>query len=207
MTASTSVEVLRPRDAGEVAAVIASVFASELAIAHWLVPDDLAERQRCLGEQFTLLVQAVFDRDGRVQGIREQGRLVAVAVWSVHSGGEAEQLPGYGRTLRSITGGHYPRFRALDDVFAGTAPRVAHHHLDFLAATQRGAGLGSRLLTSYLGWIDRLPVRPMLYLDASNTDAVRFYTRHGFVLRHPVEIPGSGGLQVFPMYRHPPARP
>lgn len=204
---TSSVEVLRPRDADEVAAVVASVFAAELAIARWLIPDDRAERERCLGAQFALLVRAVFDRDGRVQGIREQGRLVAVAVWSVHSGGEGVELPGYDRTLRAITGWHYPRFRALDDVFAGTAARVAHHHLGFLAATRRGAGLGGRLLSSYLGWIDRLPVRPMLTLDASNADAARFYTCHGFESRRPVEIPGSGGLQVFPMFRYPPARP
>lgn len=187
--------------------MVASVFAAELAIAGWLVPHDLAKRERCLREQFTLLVSAVFDRDGRVQGIREQGQLAAVAVWSVHSGGEARELPGYGRKLRAITGEHYPRFRALDAVFAGTAPQTAHHHLDFLAATTRGAGLGGRLLTSYLDWTDRLPVRPMVSLDASNTDAVRFYTRHGFSARGPVQIPGSDGLQVFPMKRHPPARP
>lgn len=187
--------------------MVASVFAAELAIARWLVPHDLVERERCLGEQFTLLVRAVFARDGRVQGVREQGRLVAVAVWSVHPGGEAETLPGYDRAMRGITGEHYPRFRALDEVFAGTAPRVPHHHLDFLAAARRGAGLGGRLLSSYLGWIDRLSVRPMLYLDASNTDAVRFYTRHGFSGRRPVEIPGSNGLRIFPMDRQPPARP
>ncbi|OXM59160.1 GNAT family N-acetyltransferase [Amycolatopsis vastitatis] len=205
MAMASFVERLEPIDADAAAAVKAGAFV-DLAIARWLVPHDAAERERCLREQFTWQIRTVLVSGGQLYGIRETGRLVATALWTVHPGGEPADPPGYDAALRSITGPYYPRFRALDEIFAATTPIVAHHHLDLLAAADRGRGLGSCLLSSYLSWADRRrPVRPMAALQASSPRAAQLYLRHGFEADDPVEIPGSDGLHVFPMYRHPPA--
>jgi GNAT superfamily N-acetyltransferase len=204
MTMPSLVEALRPIDTGEAAAVKAGAFV-DLAITRWLVPHDAAERERCLREQFDVLIRAALASGGRLYGIRETGRLVATALWTVHLGGEPTDPPGYDAALRSITGLYYPRFRALDNVFAATTPTVAHHHLDLLASADRGRGLGSRLLNSYLSSADRRRPRPMAALQASSPRAAQLYARHGFEANEPVKIPGSDGLHVFPMRRHPPA--
>ncbi|OXM59634.1 GNAT family N-acetyltransferase [Amycolatopsis vastitatis] len=203
MTMPSRVEPLRPIDTVEAGAVKAGAFV-DLAIARWLVPHDAAERERCLREQFAFVIRAALAGAGRLYGIRETGRLVATALWTVHPGGEPVDPPGYDAALRSITGPYYPRFRALDEVFAATTPIMPHHHLDLLASAERGRGLGSCLLSSYLSWADRRrPVRPMVALQAPR--AAQLYVRHGFEADEPVEIPGSDGLHVFPMRRHPPA--
>lgn len=203
-TAANLVDPLRPRDSGDAAAVIAAAFA-DLKIARWLVPHDAAERERCLHEQFTFLIRAALAHDGRLYGIREHGRLVATALWTIHPGGTPADPPGYEKALRSITGEHYARFRALDQVFADSTPTMAHHHLALLAAADRGRGLGSQLLRTYLSWADRQrPARPMLHLHASSLRSAQLYSRHGFEPDDAVEIPGSDGVLVFPMHRQPP---
>ncbi|SFW74675.1 GNAT family N-acetyltransferase [Amycolatopsis australiensis] len=202
MTASSVVEPLRPIDTRDAAAVIAATFV-DLDIARWLVPHDAAERERCLRKQFAWLISAALAHDGRLHGIRENGHLVAAALWTIHPGGKPAEPPGYDTALRSITGAHYPRFRALDDVLAATTPTMAHHHLALLAAADRGRRLGSTLLSTYLAWADRQrPVRPMLHLHASSPRAAQLYIRHGFEADDPAEIPHSDGLHAFPMHRH-----
>jgi GNAT superfamily N-acetyltransferase len=202
---TAAVDLLRPTDTDDAASVIAVAFAN-LEIARWLVPHDGAERERCLREQFAFLIRAAFSSDGRVQGIHEHGRLIAVAVWTIRPGSPTTAPPGYDATLRSITGDHYPRFRALDDAFDATTPEVPHHQLALLAASRRGTGLGTRLLTSYLSWADqRHEIPPMLHLHASNIRSALLYARHGFNAEAPAEVPGSDGAFVFPMSRHPPA--
>ncbi|GAB3167686.1 hypothetical protein GCM10027258_93430 [Amycolatopsis stemonae] len=203
---TSNVEPLRPVDTDEAAAVKAAAF-TDLAIARWLVPHDAAERERMLREQFAWLIRAALASEGRLQGIRENGRLVATALWTIHPGGKPADPPGYDAALRAITGEHYLRFRALDDAFAATTPTAPHHHLDLLAAASRGRGLGSQLLSSYLAWADTRPVRPMLFLQASGPRAAQLYTRHGFEADDPVEIADSDGIYVFPMRRRPPTAP
>lgn len=183
--------------------MIAAAFL-RLEIARWLVPDDAVERERCLFGQFRLHIRDTFSRDGRVQGIRDNGALVAAAVWTTHP---SDAPPArHSAALRSITGPHHRRFRALEDAVAAAAPQIAHHSLTLLAAAHPGHGVGTRLLRHYLDWADRRPgARPMLHLVAV-PGATRLYQRHGFVGGQPVEIRGSGGLSVHPMIRQPPAR-
>lgn len=205
MTTSPATEPLRLGDTDAAAAVIAGAFV-DLEIARWLVPHDAAKRERLLREQFAWLIRAALDHGGRLYGIREHGRLVATALWTIHTGGEPADPPGYDAALRAITGEHYERFRALDDAFAAATPTVGHHHLDLLAAADPGRGLGGHLLRTYLSEADKQrPKPPIEHLNASSPRSAQLYTRHGFVAEEPVEIRGSDGIYTFPMLRQPPA--
>ncbi|VVJ22658.1 Uncharacterised protein [Amycolatopsis camponoti] len=205
MTPSDEIVDLHVSDAAEIAELIARVFAAEVEITWWLVPDDIATRTRLLREQFTMVIRAAFDSGGRVQGIRRGGRLDAAAVWSIHSGGPVTESPGYDAALRAITGVHYGRFRALDCTFRETTSEAPHHHLELLAADPRGEGMGTRLVKNYLDWADRQRGFPEIHLHASSGNAARLYARLGFHTGDPAEVPGSGQLFVYPMRRHPPA--
>ncbi|MDS0140567.1 MULTISPECIES: GNAT family N-acetyltransferase [unclassified Amycolatopsis] len=199
------VENLRGVDTDEVAAVIAAAFI-DLEIAEFLVPHDIAERERCLREQFAYLARAALISGGRVQGIRECGRVIAAAVWTIHPGGEITEPDDYDTVLRSITGPHYERFRALDDTFNRTTPQDPHHHLHLLAASRRRTGFGTRLLTEHLTWADNESGGTSThFLHASNPTSARLYHRHDFQPADFAEIPGSNGVYVYPMRRHPPA--
>jgi len=201
---STRVDTLTTHDIGEAANVIATAF-GPLAIAHWLVPDDRAERLRCLREQFALQLRNVLvSGHGTVQGVRSGSQLVAVAVWRVQPGSEPPPpSAGYNATLRRITGPHYDRFRLLDDLFAQHTPRRPHHHLELLAAGRQNIGLGSLLLEHYTNQADHVSGEPRsCHLHASSADAARLYRRHGFADDEPVEIPGSE-VRIYPMTREP----
>jgi GNAT superfamily N-acetyltransferase len=206
MTGSDEIVDLQVSDGAEIAALIARVFAIEVQITWWLVPDDLATRARLLREQFTLLIRAALDSGGRAQGIRRDDRLVAASVWSIHRGGPVAEPPGYDAALRAITGSvYYARFRALDDTFREATSEAPHHHLELLAAEHRGEGMGTRLVKSYLGWADQQRDFPEVHLHACSSDAARRYARLGFHTDDPAEIPDSDQLFIYPMHRPQPA--
>jgi GNAT superfamily N-acetyltransferase len=202
MTTAPEIVRLQPADTAEIAAMTSAVFADQVAITRWLVPEDIAKRERFLRRQFALLIEAAFTSGGRVDGIRVNGRLEAAAVWSVHHGGPVTEPPDYDAQLRAITGHpYYYRFRALDDTFHKTTPEVPHHHLGLLAATTRGEGLGTLLLSGDVDAADPQGHGSLQFLHASSKRAARLYYRLGFQFDEPAQIPGSDGLVVYPMRR------
>jgi GNAT superfamily N-acetyltransferase len=206
VTSTARIDQLEQPDIGKVASLIATAFAQSVELTHWLVPDDAVERTRCLQQQFAVQIDHAHSFR-RIQGIHDNGRLIAAAVWFSQPGIDPLPAPpDYTTRLREITGEHYPRFRALDDVFAAHTPPLRHDHLAVLGVDPdyQNLGLGGLLLTRYLTWVDHhAGYRPMLYLEASSERAARLYARHGFQRQQPVEVPGSGGLHIYPMRRHP----
>ncbi|MEQ0560730.1 hypothetical protein ABJI51_16715 [Amycolatopsis sp. NEAU-NG30] len=203
MTAPAEVVELGPDDTEEIAELIASVFADQIAITRWLVPDNDKLRTSLLRQQFILLITGAFKSGGRVDGIRVDAKLDAAAVWSMHPGGEVTDPPGYDAKLRQITGDLYPRFRALDDVFQRTTPDSPHDHLDLLAARTRRQGHGTTLVTHHLRRVDQQPNGSLVTLHASSTQAAWLYHRLDFESDEPVQIPDSDEQFIYPMRRHP----
>jgi GNAT superfamily N-acetyltransferase len=186
----------RPRDAHQVAAVIATAFRG-LDVAAWLVPHS-DDRQRVLYDHFRILVEHALDH-GDVLMTAERG---GVAVWLPRDR-PLPEIPNYDRRLSQACGGYTDRFRELDAAFDKHHPTEAHHHLALLAvqADRRRQGIGTALLDRYHTRLDR--DRVPAYLEASSPSNRRLYMRHGYTDHgDPVDLP-DGGPRLWPMWRTP----
>jgi GNAT superfamily N-acetyltransferase len=190
-------------DVPRLAAVLGRAFADDPLNRH-LVPNDQRRAKRLPGGMAQQL-RHVFLPNGAVLTTPDRA---GAALWlgpdaqRLSLGDQLRLLPGMARLfgLRGMPGA----MRALAEL-DGRAPREPHWHLSLLgvAPERQGTGIGSALLRPVLERCDR-EVRAA-YLETSRAANLRFYERHGFVVRERVDL--RGGLRVWTMLRAPrPAR-
>ncbi|GAB3232314.1 GNAT family N-acetyltransferase [Glycomyces halotolerans] len=191
-------------DGRAVAERVAGAFSS-LAVAEWLVPDDVDRRRRILAGQFEMLVAPALAGHGHVDAaLDDNGGLAGVAVWLDFTAGPLEPPPDYDSRLAELCGPHLARFQALDDAFERHHPDPAerpHRHLAFCAVdpARQDRGIGSLLLKQGLERLDKEGTAG--YLEAANRRLVDWYARHGFEPLEPLGLPE--GPSMFPMWRRP----
>jgi GNAT superfamily N-acetyltransferase len=81
-------------------------------------------------------------------------------------------------------------------------PRGPHWYLAVLGTEpeQQGKGVGSAVMAPILERCDREGVPA--YLESSKEANIAFYSRHGFEVTTPIDLP-VGGPRVWPMWREP----
>ncbi|HEY0452898.1 GNAT family N-acetyltransferase [Actinophytocola sp.] len=178
-------------DLEPVSALIAAAF-SDLAVTHWLIPDDAA-REPVLAANFRIHVEHAL-----THGIVDVAGGAAVAVWFPPS---VPEPADYDARLAAGCAAFAPRFRLLDAAFEAHHPKERHHHLAFLAThpSQQGSGLGTELIRHHHTWLDghEMPA----YLEASSERARDLYLREGYEAEEPFHLPE--GPPLWPMWRKP----
>ena len=176
MTPLPAIRRADPRDAAQVAGLIAEAF-EPLAVSRWLVPP-APDRARILPRYFRLLVDHAL---GAAEGVVWLVDGVAVAVWVPQTGMAPPPEPqDYQARLAETCGPWVDRFRALDALFAAHHPAVPHHYLEFLAVRpgSQGLGVGSRLLEQHQRGLDAAGWPA--YLEAADPRSRALYARHGY---------------------------
>jgi GNAT superfamily N-acetyltransferase len=193
-TSSPTIRRGTAADAGRVAELIATAFASLPAVA-WLVPDPAA-RQRIMTADFRIFVDHAVEY-GRIDIIDEAP---AAAVWFPRTDPIPEPAD-YDRRLAEACGPWTDRFRVLDALFERNHPEEAHHHLALLAVhpDRQGAGLGSALLRKRHAELDAAGTPA--YLESSSPRNRALYLRHGYESGEPFTLPD--GTPFWPMWRPP----
>ncbi|WP_100444781.1 GNAT family N-acetyltransferase [Glycomyces xiaoerkulensis] len=188
-----------------VAERIASAF-KYLAVADWLVPDDIETRARLMAGQFEMLAAPALEGHGRVDAaLDDGGDLAGVAVWLDFTGDPFGGPPDYAERMAELCGEHLPRFQALDEAFERHHPDPAerpHLHLVFCAVDpdRQRQGIGRMLLEAGLNHLDRTGTAG--YLEAANVPLTEWYGKHGFEsLGPPLRLPE--GPSMYPMWRKP----
>ena len=167
----------------------------------YLVPP-LADRVRVMAGFFTLLTEHAAEY-GRVDVVDGPDGPVATAVWFDLTR-DAPDPPDYENRLAALSGAYRPNFDALDDLFAKHHPETPHWHLAFLAVRPdaQHRGLGSALMHRTHEELDARGVPT--YLEATNSDNVRLYRRHGFADMDPFDILLPDGTPFYRMWRDAP---
>lgn len=190
---------IRPATAADLlvaASVVAGAF-HPLAVARWLVPDEM-QRLRMFPGYFAIFLEHAFEH-GAVD--LSPGR-EAVAAWLPHTGPSVPAPADYDRRLAEVAGGWLGRFTTFDALLEEHHPTWAHHYLALLAVRpdRQGRGLGSALLEHHHAELDRagLPA----YLEASSRSSRSLYLRHGYLPHgHPLVLPN--GPLLWPLMRPP----
>jgi ribosomal protein S18 acetylase RimI-like enzyme len=161
-------------DIEHVGKLIAHSF-DDLAACHYLAPDP-ARREQVMDRYFTMLTRYAAAGAGQVH-IADGG--TAAAVWFDLTI-DPPPFDDYEAQLADLAGEFLPRFTELDELFAKHHPEEPHWHLAFLAVhpEQQSRNLGSRLMQYTHDRLDQqgLPA----YLEATNSNNVRLYRRHGY---------------------------
>jgi GNAT superfamily N-acetyltransferase len=178
------------------ATVVAGAF-HPLAVARWLVPDEM-QRLRMFPPYF-----AIFLEHALAHGALDTttGR-EAVAAWLPNTGAPLPPPHDYDRRLAEVAGGWLNRFMVFDALLEEHHPDRPHHYLALLAVRpdRQGQGLGTALLEEHHAHLDEtgLPA----YLEASSRASRALYLRHGYVPHgHPLVLPN--GPLLYPLLRHP----
>lgn len=183
-------------DIDRIAGLIARAF-HPLAVARWLVPDEI-ERMRMFPDYFAILVEHAVPH-GLVHTTAERD---AVAIWLPHTDGPPAPMPDYDERLAVVSGAWRERFTAFDALLTDHHPSRPHHYLAFLAVRpdRQGRGLGTMLLNHHHTHLDEagLPA----YLEASSRSSRALYLRQGYQPHgHPLILPN--GPLLWPLLREP----
>jgi len=193
---STRIRPATDADLRVLASVVAGAF-HPLAVARWLVPDEM-QRLRMFPQYFAILLEHAL-----VHGVVDitAGR-EAVAAWLPHTGAPLPPPRDYDRRLAEVAGGWLNRFTVFDALLEEHHPGRPHHYLALLAVRpdRQGQGLGTALLGEHHAHLDEtgLPA----YLEASSRASRALYLRHGYVPHgHPLVLPN--GPLLYPLMRQP----
>lgn len=195
-----NVQLADATDIDRIAGLIARAF-HPLAVARWLVPDEL-ERIRLFPDYFAMLIEHAV-RHGLIHTTADRD---AVAIWLPHTDGPPAAIPDYDQRLTAASGAWRERFLAFDTLLEQHHPSRPHHYLAFLAVRpdRQGRGLGTMLLNHHHTHLDQngLPA----YLEASSRTSRALYLRQGYQPHgHPLTLPN--GPLLWPLLREPGNRP
>jgi GNAT superfamily N-acetyltransferase len=202
MTEST-VRAARADEGAAVSAVLSAAFDRD-PVLNWLMRDDDG-REAAIARAYGTAVAGHLAAGRRVDVIDIAGAPAAALLWTPSPGARPiplPQLPGLW-SLRAWTGlWRLPRSALLVLATQSRYPPIPHAYLSLLgvAPSQRGRGLGSRLLGSALGECDREGVPA--YLENSDPRNIPLYERHGFVVREEL-VTARGAPPLFLMWREP----
>ena len=188
----------------ELAGVLGRAFADNPGYRALLHRSDDATRLRQTIRGMHWAVRAT-RRCGHIDTIRQDGRLVAVAL-RFAPGQLPMRLDGMALMVgMGLCGGlrQVPRFERLDRFMQRHHPKGAHHYLYFIAVepTFQGRGLGGALLRhlTALADADALPA----YLETDTLKNVRLYEHHGYRVDAEHTVPNMSGLRLWLMTRPP----
>jgi ribosomal protein S18 acetylase RimI-like enzyme len=175
-------------DVDAVAALLARAFTGDPVVDFLLGGDRERERRLIFGA----LCRDV-ERAGVIEGVREGGRLTAVAVWlppgahPVPLRREARMLPSWLR-LGRMHPRAIPRLLRAMPALDGLHPHEPHWFLSLLGTEPdaQGGGLGSALVASGVrrAEVEGVPV----HLDTGRSENVPWYRRFGFEVADEVRV-------------------
>ena len=180
------------------AALLARAFAQQPLLTHLLGPG----RDRELRLLFGALCRDAA-RAGLVEGVREAGRLGAVAVWlppgahPIPLRREARMLPSWVR-LAGMHPRAAPRLARAGAALDRLHPREPHWFLSLLGTEPAlwGGGLGAALVEHGLRRVDGVPA----HLDTDSERNVDWYRRFGFEVTDEIRVlpgaPPSWGMRT-----------
>lgn len=187
------------RDRGGVVAALAEAFYDD-PVLRWASPDG-EQRRHALPAFFALAVEAVAEHD---QTWCTRDGVSGAAIWTPAGADPMTEADGEvfaGRCVE-LAGPDADRWMELIALLDDNHPHHAeHHYLWFLGVrpARQGRGHGSALLRAVLDDADRTGTPA--YLEATSTDNVRLYERHGF--RVTEELAVVGGPPLWAMWREP----
>jgi ribosomal protein S18 acetylase RimI-like enzyme len=173
--------------AAEAADVLAPAFADDPVLTHLVRPSEVR------------LVLGALSHEGFAEGIRVDGRLVAVAVWlapGAPHGSLVRQLPSWAR-LATRNPRAVPRLLRAGRTLDALHPAEPHWFLSLLGVLPelQGTGLGSALVRPGL----ERAAGQLVHLDTARPENVPWYRRFGFEVTGEVRaVPGappSWGMQ------------
>lgn len=185
-------------DAKLVASILGSAFERD-PVFSWLTP--ARNRRQRLERFFDALARSTMGSRGEVF-VTGDGNGAAVWLppggWSVPPAEIVKETPTFLRTF----GRRLPRMAASLLLIEKKHPTdVPHWYLEFLGTRRevQRKGVGTTVITSMLDRCDDegLPA----YLEASSTENVPFYRRHGFDVTEEIKLPR--GPSVWAMWREP----
>jgi len=191
-------------DLAEITGLLGRAFADNPGFRALLHRSDDARRLRetTRGMRWPVLAAR---RCGHIDGIRLDGRLVAVAIRFAPG---QYPLPLVGAALMvgmGLCGGPraIPRFYRIDQFMLRHHPRAPHHYLYFIGVEPafQGRGLGSALLR-HLGALADASGHPS-YLETDSPDNVRLYERHGYRVDGEHVLAELSDLRMWLMTRPP----
>lgn len=200
-TAQVNVNRAAVGEADRVGAALADAFSQDPVFA-WLIPTDVANRDRRLVTFFTSIARSYLRRDKHVY---LAGDGVGAAMWAAPGSwalpmGEIarESMPAFRAFGRNL-----PRaLRTQLEVEAGHPKDPKHWYLGYLGvrSDQQGNGIGSVTLREVLDQADRDGVPA--YLESSNEKNLTLYERHGFRVTTSYAALGRGPT-IWRMWREP----
>ncbi|WP_265522624.1 GNAT family N-acetyltransferase [Oerskovia flava] len=189
----------------EAARVLARAFREDPVMSTFVGgrPDD---REARLTHLLRVVVRAGL-RHGVVDLARAEGdqAVLGAAVWSGpgrRGGGLLDSLRDAGSYVRAFGVRGLRRASRLEHTLHAARPGEAHWYLAAIGvgSAGRGLGVGSALLASRLGTLDRSGAPTPAYLEASTARSAALYERFGFVVTGQVEgFPASA--QPLTMWR------
>jgi GNAT superfamily N-acetyltransferase len=200
-------DIARPDDRDQIAAVLTDAFADDPLMGFMFADPRRQEAQRrrmmeISAERGITLGHAYVWRSSADRADDHDRVIDGVALWAPPGQpffGPAEGLRigdlmiGADATRRPLLGAGMAEVHAHE-------PVESHFHLQFFGVRSawRGKGIGARLLSGCLEWIDRLGYPASL--ESSNARNLSMYERHDFVVLAEVQVPE--GPIIHPMLRH-----
>ena len=159
-------------------------------VYRWLYPDDSS-----YADQFPLLVAALADSAFETSTAWQCDSERAVALWVPP--GERPDAERIGRVLvETVLAEKHPDVFATLELTDAARPQQPHWYLSWLGveSAEQGKGLGHRLLTACLEYIDIGGLSA--YLLATSPRNVAFFERYGFVVQNRVQQGAAPALTV-----------
>jgi len=188
-------------EADQVGAALADAFTDDPVIG-WLIPFDVAHRERRMVTFFTSMARSYLRRDKHVYlaGDGMGGSLwSAPGSWALPMGEIArESVPAF----RAFGGNLLRALRTQMEVEHGHPKEPKHWYLGYLGVRcdHQGQGIGSLMLREVLDQADAAGVPA--YLESSNEKNLSLYERHGFAITKSYPALGRGPT-IWRMWREP----
>ena len=188
-------------EADGVGAALADAFTDDPVIG-WLIPFDVANRERRMVTFFTSMARSYLRRD---KFVYLAGDGVGGALWSAPGSWELpmseiarESAPAFRAFGRNL-----PRaLRTQLEVEGGHPKEPKHWYLGYLGVRgdHQGQGVGAAMLREVLDQADAAGVPA--YLESSNEKNLSLYERHGFAVTKSYPALGRGPT-IWRMWREP----
>ena len=200
-TAQVQVTRAALADADRVGAALADAFTDDPVIG-WLIPFDVANRERRLTTFFTSMSRSYLRRN---KNVYFAGDGMGGALWSAPGSWTlpmSEIARESGPALRAFGGNLLRALRTQLEVESEHPKDPKHWYLGYLGVRcdSQGQGVGSLMLREVLDQADAAGVPA--YLESSNEKNLSLYERHGFAVTKSYSALGRGPT-IWRMWREP----
>jgi ribosomal protein S18 acetylase RimI-like enzyme len=188
-------------DADRVGSALADAFADDPVIG-WLIPFDVANRERRLTTFFTSMARSYLRRD---KNVYLAGDGMGAALWSAPGSWAlpmSEVARESGPAFRAFGSNLLRALRTQLEIESEHPKEPKHWYLGYLGVRcdSQGHGIGSSMLREVLDQADSAKVPA--YLESSNEKNLSLYERHGFAVTKAYPALGRGPT-IYRMWRDP----